>query len=165
MAHNRCSFIGHLGADPECRVMSNGNPVVNLRIAVSDRWTDRASGEKRERTTWVPVVIFNEGLAKVAEQYLRKGSKVFIAGEFSVRKWTDQSGQDKYATEIVLQRFRGELQMLDGKQDEGSGDDYRRQSRGDLPDPARQGPGGGGESGYHDDLEDSIPFISPWGAW
>ena len=115
MSLNRCEFIGNLGADPEVRRMSSGDPVVNLRIAVTDRWTDRSSGEKRERTTWIPVVIFNENLAKVAEQYLKKGSKVFIAGEFSVRKWTDNSGQERYATEIVLQRYRGELQMLDGR--------------------------------------------------
>jgi single-strand DNA-binding protein len=135
MSLNRCEFIGNLGADPEVRRMSNGDAVVNLRLAVSDRWTDKATGEKRERTTWVPVVIFNEGLGKVAEQYLRKGSKVFVAGEFSVRKWTDQQGQDKYSTEIVLNRFRGDLQMLDSK---GGGEERRE------PAPA--------------DLDDSIPF-------
>ena len=162
---NKVILVGNLGADPEVRRMSDGNPVVNLRIATSETWKDRNTGERRERTEWHRVVIFNDHIAKVAEQYLAKGSKVYIEGQIQTRKWQDQSGQDKYATEIVLQRFRGELQMLDGKQDEGSGDDYRRQSRGDLPDPARQGPGGGGESGYHDDLEDSIPFISPWGAW
>jgi single-strand DNA-binding protein len=130
---NRCEFIGRLGKDPEIRRMSSGDPVVNLSVAVSDRWTDRNSGEKRERTTWVPVVIFNENLAKVAEQYLRKGSKVFVAGEFSVRKWTDNSGNDRYSTEIVLNRFRGELQMLDGKSDGASNTSggYADHSRGE----------------------------------
>lgn len=147
---NRCEFIGNLGADPECRVMSNGNPVVNLRVAVSERWTDRSSGEKREKTTWVPVVIFNENLAKVAEQYLRKGAKVFIAGEFSTRKWQDQSGADRYATEIVLNRFRGELQMLDSKgESRDGGREYERQSRGD---PAMQAP----DDNF--DLNDEIPW-------
>jgi len=134
MSLNRCEFIGNLGADPEVRRMSSGDPVVNLRIAVTDRWTDRSSGEKRERTTWIPVVIFNENLAKVAEQYLKKGSKVFIAGEFSVRKWTDNSGQERYATEIVLQRYRGELQMLDGRKDDSgreAGGGYRKGRDGD----------------------------------
>lgn len=141
MSLNRCEFIGNLGADPEVRRMSNGDAVVNLRLAVSDRWTDKATGEKRERTTWVPVVIFNEGLGKVAEQYLRKGSKVFVAGEFSVRKWTDQQGQDKFTTEIVLNRFRGDLQMLDSK-----------------------GQGGGGETPPGaEDLDSDIPFITRWG--
>jgi single-strand DNA-binding protein len=131
MSLNRCEFIGHLGADPEVRRMSNGDAVVNLRLAVSDRWTDKSTGEKRERTTWVPVVIFNEGLGRIAEQYLRKGSKVFVAGEFSVRKWTDQQGQDKYSTEIVLNRFRGDLQMLDSK---GGGEDRRVEEPADLDD-------------------------------
>jgi len=162
---NKVILVGNLGADPEVRRMNDGSPVVNLRIATSETWRDKNTGERREKTEWHRVVIFNEHIAKVAEQYLRKGSKVYIEGQIQTRKWTDQSGQDKYATEIVLQRFRGELQMLDGKQDEGSGDDYRRQSRGDLPDPARQAPGGGGESGYHDDLDSEIPFAHPWGPW
>lgn len=112
---NRCEFIGRCGADPEVRRMSNGDAVVNLRIAVSQKWNDRNTGERKERTTWVPVVIFNEHIAKVVEQYVRKGALLFLAGEFSVRKWTDQQGQDKYSTEIVLNRFRGDLQMLDSK--------------------------------------------------
>lgn len=145
---NKVILVGNLGADPEVRRMNDGSPVVNLRIATSETWRDKNTGERREKTEWHRVVIFNEHIAKVAEQYLRKGSKVYIEGQIQTRKWQDQSGQDKYATEIVLQRFRGELQMLDGKQDEGSGDDYRRQSRGDLPDPARQAP----------DLDDEIPW-------
>ena len=147
MSLNRCEFIGNLGADPEVRCMSNGDLVVNLRLAVSDRWKDKNTGEQRERTTWIPVVIFNEGLGRVAEQYLRKGSKVFVAGEFSVRKWTDKQGQDKYNTEIVLNRFRGDLQMLDSK-------------GGDRP--SRQG-GGGETAPGAGDLDSDIPFVSPWG--
>lgn len=160
---NRCEFIGHLGADPEVRRLGSGDPVVNLRLAVSAKWRDKSSGEQRERTTWIPVVIFNEALCKVAEQYLRKGSKVFIAGEFSVRKWTNNSGVEKYSTEIVLQRFRGELQMLDSRKD--AGDDYVEQAQ-PLRDHRR---GGGGETGGYGgsggDLDDEIPFASPWGVW
>lgn len=142
MSLNRCEFIGWVGADPEVRRMSNGDAVVNLRIAVSDRWTDKGTGQKRERTTWVPIVIFNEGLGKVAEQYVRKGMLLFVSGEFSVRKWQDQQGHDRYSTEIVLNRFRGELQMLDSK-GEGGGNGAGTYRDADLSEP---------------DLDDSIPF-------
>jgi len=111
--------------------MSNGDAVVNLRIAVSQKWNDRNTGERKERTTWVPVVIFNEHIGKVVEQYVRKGALLFLAGEFSVRKWTDQQGQDKYSTEIVLNRFRGDLQMLDSK---GGGEERREPAPADLDD-------------------------------
>lgn len=113
---NRCEFIGRLSADPEVRRMASGDPVVNLRLAVSDTWRDKQSGERKERTEWVSIVVFNEQIAKVAEQYLKKGSRVFIAGSMQTRKWQDQSGNDRYSTEIVLQKFRGELQMLDAPQ-------------------------------------------------
>jgi len=117
MSLNRCEFIGNLGADPEVRRLNSGEPVVNLRLAVSEKWRS-ADGERKERTEWVPVTIFNEHIAKVAEQYLRKGSKVYVAGSWQTRKWQDQSGQDRYSTELVLQKFRGELLMLDGKSDD-----------------------------------------------
>jgi len=118
---NKVILVGNLGADPEIRRMNDGNPVVNLRVATSETWRDRSSGERRERTEWHRVVIFNENLAKVAEQYLRKGSKVYLEGQLQTRKWQDQSGQDRYSTEVVLSRFRGELVMLDGRQGGGDG--------------------------------------------
>ena len=112
---NKVILVGNLGKDPEVRRLGSGDPVVNLRIATSESWRDKQSGERKERTEWHSVVIFNEQLAKVAEQYLRKGSKVYLEGQLQTRKWTDQSGQEKYTTEIVLQRYRGELTMLDGR--------------------------------------------------
>lgn len=142
---NSCQFIGRLGADPEIRTLNSGDRVCNLRLAVSETWKDKASGERKERTEWVRIVIFNDGLAKVAESYLRKGSLIFVAGAMQTRKWTDQSGAEKYSTEIVLQKFNGQLQILDSK-----GKDEAR---------------GGGSSGGFDqgddfsaDLDDSIPF-------
>jgi single-strand DNA-binding protein len=113
---NSCSFIGRLGKDPEGKTLSSGGRVVNFSIAVSERWTSK-DGEKKERTTWVPIVIWNENLGEVAERYLRKGSMVFITGAFITRKWTDASGTEKYTTEIVLQRFRGEMVMLSSRTD------------------------------------------------
>jgi single-strand DNA-binding protein len=121
---NQCQFIGNLGADPEVRTFQNGNKVCNLRLAVSETWKDKNTGERKEKTEWVSVAIFSEGLARVAEQYLRKGSKVFIQGKMQTRKWQDQSGADKYSTEVVLQGFDAKLTMLDGKRD--GGDDYQR---------------------------------------
>lgn len=111
---NKCAFIGNLGADPEVRSLNNGGEVVNLRLAVSENWKDK-DGNRQERTEWVQFVIFNENLAKVAKSYLRKGSKVYLEGQLQTRKWTDQSGADRYSTEVVLQRFRGELVLLDPK--------------------------------------------------
>lgn len=139
---NNCCFIGHLGKDPEVRHLSSGGRVVNFSLAVSERWTDKSSGERKEKTTWVPVVIWNDKLGEVAERYLRKGSKVYVAGAFSVRKWTGQDGLDKYATEIVLGRFRGELIMLG---DRKSGDDVGG-------DTARS------PSSAPPDFDDDIPF-------
>ena len=112
---NKVILVGNLGADPEIRQTQDGRPIVNLRVATSENWKDRNSGERRERTEWHRVVIFNEGLARVAEQYLRKGSKVYIEGQLQTRKWQDQSGQDRYSTECVLQGFDSKLVMLDGK--------------------------------------------------
>ncbi len=110
---NKVILVGNLGADPEVRRLNSGDPVVNIRIATSETWRDRQSGERRERTEWHNVVIFNENLAKVAEQYLKKGAKVYIEGKLQTRKWQAQDGTDRYTTEVVLQKFNGELQMLD----------------------------------------------------
>lgn len=125
---NKVILIGNLGADPDIRRLASGDPVANLRVATSESWRDKTSGERKERTEWHSVVIFNEHLVKVAENYLRKGSKVYLEGSLQTRKWQDQSGQDKYSTEIVLQRFRGEMQMLDPKGGEApaspKGDDF-----------------------------------------
>ena len=118
MSLNQCNFIGNLGADPETRTFQNGNKVTNLRLAVSEKWKDRDSGERKEKTEWVSVAIFGP-LADVAANYLRKGAKVFVSGKFTTRKWQDQSGQDRYSTEIVLQGPQAVLQMLDGKRDDG----------------------------------------------
>jgi single-strand DNA-binding protein len=121
---NKVILIGNLGADPEIRHTQDGRPIANLRIATSESWRDKATGERKEKTEWHRVVIFNENLCKVAEQYLKKGSKVFIEGQLQTRKWQDQSGQDRYSTEVVLRGFRGELALLDraGAGSSGSGD-------------------------------------------
>lgn len=125
---NRCEFIGNLGADPEVRSMQNGKQVVNLRLACSETWKDQ-SGQRQERTEWVPVTIFNENIGKVAERFLRKGSKVYVAGKWQTRKWTDQAGNDRYSTECVIQNYGGELVLLDSKGDReqpSGGDDMTR---------------------------------------
>ncbi|WP_420405023.1 single-stranded DNA-binding protein [Nisaea sp.] len=163
---NKVILVGNLGRDPDIRTMQDGNKVVNLSVATSESWRDRNSGERRERTEWHRVVIFNENLAKVAEQFLRKGSKVYVEGQLQTRKWTDQSGQEKYSTEVVLQRFRGELQMLDGRGDGGGGgqgggyggDDGYNQGGGYGG--GGSGGGGGGQApvGGPGDLDDEIPF-------
>ncbi len=152
---NKVILVGNLGRDPEVRSLQDGNKVANLSLATSETWRDRDSGERRERTEWHRVVIFNERLADVAEKYLRKGSKVYIEGQLQTRKWTDQGGQDRYSTEVVLQRFRGELTMLDtrgGGGDFGGGDAEGGAGGGTSGD---QGGGGGPGGG---DLDDEIPF-------
>ena len=152
---NKVILVGNLGADPEVRQTQDGRPIVNLRLATSENWRDKATGERREKTEWHRVVIFNENLARVAEQYLKKGSKVYIEGQLQTRKWQDQSGQDRYSTEVVLQQYRGELTMLDGKRDSVSESDQRN---GDF---GRSGPfsGAGGNSRSFDtELDDEIPF-------
>jgi single-strand DNA-binding protein len=153
---NKVILIGNLGADPEVRSMSSGDKVVNLRIATSETWRDKATGERKEKTEWHRVVIFNEQLAKVAEQYLKKGSTVYIEGQLQTRKWTDNSGQEKYSTEIVLQKFRGELTMLGGRG--GSEGGERAASYGGGSE--RSGGGGGGRRTDFQsaDLDDEIPF-------
>jgi single-strand DNA-binding protein len=162
---NKVILVGNLGADPEIRRLGSGDPVVNMRIATSESWRDKQSGERREKTEWHNVVIFNDQLAKVAEQYLKKGMKVYVEGQLQTRKWQDQSGQDRYTTEVVLQRFRGELQMLDGRgQGEGQSGGYSG-GRGGGSDFGSSGPmedrGGGrsgGGGGFSRDLDDEIPF-------
>ncbi len=187
---NKVMLIGHLGADPEIRRLNSGDPVVNIRIATSETWRDKNSGERKEKTEWHNVVIFNEGLAKVAEQYLKKGAKVYVEGQLQTRKWQDQSGAERYTTEIVLQKFRGELQMLGSKDDNGGGnsrrddrDDngsrsggrsenrgrenggFRNDDRGGFG-GGRDGFGGGGGGGGFGrgsrELDDEIPFYPEW---
>jgi single-strand DNA-binding protein len=148
---NKVILIGNLGRDPEVRRLTSGDPVVNLSIATSESWRDKASGERKEKTEWHRVVIFNENLAKVAEQYLKKGSKVYIEGQLQTRKYTDKDGAEKYSTEIVLQKYRGELTMLDGRSEGGGGGE--RSER-----PAMAGASEGGRSFQRDDLDDEIPF-------
>lgn len=166
---NKVILVGNLGRDPEVKSMNDGSPVVNLSIATSENWRDKNTGERREKTEWHRVVIFNENLAKVAQNYLKKGSKVYIEGQLQTRKWTDQSGVEKYSTEVVLQRFRGELTMLDGRGDGagagggfndnqsgygGGAGDYGggQQSRGGQQSGGYNAPAGGS------DLDDEIPF-------
>ena len=139
---NKVILVGNLGKDPEVRRMTSGDPVVNLSIATSESWRDKASGERKEKTEWHRVVIFNKNLADVAEKYLRKGSKVYVEGQLQTRKWTDKDGAEKYSTEVVLQNFRGELTMLDGK----SGGEGGR-GAGETP-----------ASFQRDELDDEIPF-------
>lgn len=158
---NRVILVGNLGADPDVRRMSSGDAVVNLSIATSENWKDKNSGERREKTEWHKVVIFNEQLGKVAEQYLKKGAKVYLEGQLQTRSWDDQSGQKKYTTEIVLQRYRGELQMLDtrsGEQQKSQGSSHNN-SGGDYGQASGGGFGGGGpQANRGQELDDEIPF-------
>jgi single-strand DNA-binding protein len=152
---NKVILIGNLGADPEIRTLNSGDRVANLRVATSEQWRDRNSGERREKTEWHRVVIFNDNLVKVAEQYLRKGSKVYIEGAIQTRKWADQAGVEKFSTEIVLQKFRGELTMLDGR-GEGGGEASESYSGGFSSGPRAQSSGPREE--FSADLDDEIPF-------
>jgi single-strand DNA-binding protein len=152
---NKVILIGNLGADPEIRTLNSGDRVANLRLATSETWRDRGSGERREKTEWHRVVIFNDNLVKVAEQYLRKGSKVYVEGAIQTRKWTDQQGQEKFSTEIVLQKFRGELTMLDGRGGESE------VGEGGYSGGFSSGPknaGSGPREDFSADLDDEIPF-------
>lgn len=144
---NKVILVGNLGADPEVRHMQSGNMVVNLAVATSERWTDKGSGEKREKTEWHRVVIFDQNIAGIAEKYLRKGSKVYLEGQLQTRKWTDQSGQDKYTTEVVIQAFRGSIVMLSGSADAAAGDSPQRPRQAQKSNPQPSG-----------DLDDEIPF-------
>jgi single-strand DNA-binding protein len=160
---NKVILVGNLGKDPEVRRLQNGNPVVNLSVATSENWRDKATGERKEKTEWHRVVIFSEGLAKVAEQYLKKGAKVYIEGALQTRKWTDQSGVEKYSTEVVLQGFNSNLTMLDGRSAGGGGGFGSDDSGGDF---GSGGPSGGaprravaaGAGGRNSDMDDDIPF-------
>jgi single-strand DNA-binding protein len=170
---NKVILVGNLGRDPEIRSTNDGTRIANLNLATSESWRDRTSGERRERTEWHRVVIFNERLVEIAEKYLRKGSKLYVEGALQTRKWTDQQGQEKYSTEIVLQKFRGELTMLDGASGGrgqgaggGAGESFDEGSFSGSPgDSPRYGgtgsPGGGaggGTRGRNADLDDEIPF-------
>ena len=158
---NKVILIGNLGKDPETRSMQSGGKVCNLRIATSETWKDKNSGERQERTQWHQVVIFNEALIGIAERFLKKGSKVYIEGQLETRKWTDQSGQEKYTTEVVLRPYRGELTLLDGRDGGGAsagGGDYGNDRGGERGGGSRGGFGGGGGGRPADDLDDEIPF-------
>ena len=158
---NKVILIGNLGADPEVRRTQDGRPIVNLRVATSESWRDKTTGERREKTEWHRVVIFSEGLAKVAEQYLKKGSKVYLEGSLQTRKWQDKDGQDRYSTEVVLQGFNSQLTMLDragGGAGAGgdNGDNFGSPGGGSRArQPAMAGAAGGGKRG---DMDDEIPF-------
>jgi len=155
---NKVILIGNLGADPEIRHTQDGRPIVNLRVATSDSWRDKATGERREKTEWHRVVIFSEGLARIAEQYLRKGSKVYLEGALQTRKWEDQSGQERYTTEVVLQGFNSTLTMLDGRQGGGMGESSGSGGGGDFGRTKPLGSSGGGEKSFNKELDDEIPF-------
>jgi single-strand DNA-binding protein len=151
---NKVIIVGNLGRDPEVRSFQNGGKVVNLRIATSENWRDKSTGERREKTEWHSVAIFSEPLGRIAEQYLRKGSKVYIEGQLETRKWQDQSGQDRYSTEVVLRPYRSELTLLDGRGDSGGDGGYDQQG-GSSSGGGYAGGGGGGASRIEDD---EIPF-------
>ncbi len=156
---NKVILVGNLGKDPEVRRTQDGRPIVNLSVATSETWRDKATGERKEKTEWHRVVIFNEGLAKVAEQYLKKGAKVYIEGQLQTRKWTDQSGAEKYTTEVVLQGFNSALTMLDGRG--GGGGSFGEEPGGDF---GASGPVGGAPrravaaGARSSDMDDDIPF-------
>ena len=161
---NKVILVGNLGRDPEVRKLNSGDSVVNLRIATSESWRDKASGERKERTEWHSVVIFNENLGKIAEQYLKKGSKVYIEGQLQTRKWTDKDGQERYTTEVVLQRFRGEMTLLDsrgggaGGEISDAGSDFGRATPMEAPRGGRAPARAGGGASMAEDLDDEIPF-------
>lgn len=176
---NKVILIGNVGADPEIRRTQDGRPIANLRIATSESWRDRNSGERREKTEWHTVVVFNEGLCKVVEQYVKKGAKLYIEGQLQTRKWQDQNGNDRYSTEIVLQGFNSTLTMLDGRGEGGGagagfgggrgassggdfgggyGDDYDRGPSSSGRGGSSSGGSSGGGGGFARDLDDDIPF-------
>jgi single-strand DNA-binding protein len=155
---NKVILVGNLGRDPEARDMQGGGRVVNLSLATSESWRDKGTGERKEKTEWHRVVIFNENLAKVAEQYLKKGAKVYIEGKLQTRKWTDQSGQERYTTEVVVPRFRGELTMLDSRGSGGGGSSYDDAGGDSAPFESGGGGGGGGRKPASGEFDDEIPF-------
>jgi single-strand DNA-binding protein len=158
---NKVILVGNLGADPEIKRTQDGRPIVNLRIATSDTWRDKATGERKEKTEWHRVVIFSEGLCKIAEQYLKKGAKVYIEGQLQTRKWTDQSGVEKYSTEVVLQNFNSALTMLDGRSGGGGGNFGSDEAGGDFGSsgPSSAAPRRAVAAGARNsDMDDDIPF-------
>ncbi|MBY5457514.1 single-stranded DNA-binding protein [Rhizobium leguminosarum] len=165
---NKVILVGNVGADPEIRRTQDGRPIANLRIATSETWRDRNSGERREKTEWHTVVVFNEGLCKVVEQYVKKGAKLYIEGQLQTRKWQDQQGQDRYSTEVVLQGFGSTLTMLDGRGEGGGasggrgsaagGNDYGDDYGAPAPSSSPSRGGGGGGGNFSRDLDDDIPF-------
>lgn len=159
---NKVILVGNLGRDPEVRHTQDGQKIVHLSVATSERWRDRGSGEQRERTEWHRVVIFNDRLGEVAEKYLAKGRTVYLEGQLQTRKWTDQSGQERYTTEVILGRFRGELTLLGGRGEEGGGYGGEGGSSADYGESRTKSSGGGGGSkpagGGLDELDDEIPF-------
>ncbi|MEI6558851.1 MAG: single-stranded DNA-binding protein [Rhodospirillaceae bacterium] len=177
---NKVILIGNVGKDPEIRSLQNGGRVANFSLATSESWKDRTSGEKREKTEWHRVVVFNDNLVGVVERFIKKGSKLYIEGALETRKWTDQSGQEKYSTEVVIKQFRGEITLLDGRSESGGGGGYDRAGGDDYGGGPGGSPGGGGGGGYgsssgggyggggrsstpppsrpRDDIDDEIPF-------
>ena len=163
---NKVILVGNVGADPEIRRTQDGRPIANIRLATSETWRDRNSGERREKTEWHTVVVFNEGLCKVVEQYVKKGAKLYIEGQLQTRKWQDQQGQDRYSTEVVLQGFGSTLTMLDGRGEGGGASSGRGGGGNDYGDdygaPAPSSPpsrgGGSGGGNFSRDLDDDIPF-------
>ena len=157
---NKVILVGNLGADPEVRRLQDGRMMVNLSIATSESWRDKQSGERREKTEWHRVVIFNEGLAKIAEQYLRKGSKIYVEGQLQTRKWEDQNGQERYSTEVVLQGFNSALTMLDTRGGGGEAEDRsgRGADFGSSSPMDKAGSGGAGGGPLKDEIDDEIPF-------
>jgi single-strand DNA-binding protein len=159
---NKVILIGNLGADPEIRRTQDGRPIANLRVATSETWRDKTTGERREKTEWHRVVIFNEGLCKIVEQYLKKGSKVYLEGALQTRKWQDKDGNDRYSTEVVLQGFNSQLTMLDGRGGGGSsgagGGDDEFGSSGPSGASRERKPAMAGAGGKRDDMDDEIPF-------
>ncbi|MES3028542.1 MAG: single-stranded DNA-binding protein [Pseudomonadota bacterium] len=159
---NKVILVGRLGADPEIRSMNSGDRIANLRLATSETWRDKSSGERKEKTEWHRISVFNDHLVKVVEQYLKKGSHVYLEGSLQTRKWTDQAGVEKFSTEVVLQKFRGELTMLDGP----SGGDTSSAERSTGSSGFGSGTGGGGSGPREDfsaDLDSEIPFVSAYG--
>jgi single-strand DNA-binding protein len=157
---NKVILVGNLGKDPEIRRTQDGRPIANLSVATSEQWRDKATGERKEKTEWHRVVIFSEGLAKVAEQYLKKGAKVYIEGQLQTRKWTDQAGVEKYSTEVVLQGFNSNLTMLDGRGGASGGGGFSDEPGNDFgnPAPRRAVAAAGGGSRGNSDMDDDIPF-------
>lgn len=153
---NKVILVGNLGRDPEVRYAQNGNKIVNMSLATSDSWRDKATGERKERTEWHRIVIFNERLAEVAEKYLKKGSKVYVEGSLQTRKWTGNDGQERYTTEVVIDRFRGDLTMLDGRGAENAGGGAEAPEGG--AEASGGGRGGGGRTSSRGELDDEIPF-------